>query len=53
MIIPDDDTIIAGRHYLTGETVNITLGGGIISTMACGKAAAGPEMIIAPGLCDL
>ena len=53
MIIPDDDTIIAGRHYLTGETVNIPLGGGIISTMACGKAAAGPEMIIAPGLCDL
>ena len=53
MIKPDDESIVTGRHYLTGETVNLTLGGGVITGMVCGDPSTDPGVIIAPGLCDL
>jgi N-acetylglucosamine-6-phosphate deacetylase len=49
----EDDNIIAGRLYLTGESVRLTLEGGLITAVEKGGAESDPGLIIAPGLIDL
>jgi N-acetylglucosamine-6-phosphate deacetylase len=49
----EDDNIIAGRLYLTGESVRLTLEDGLITNVDKGGAESDPGLIIAPGLTDL
>ena len=53
MNLHSDENVIAGRLYLTGEAVKLTLAGGLIAGV--GKAAEDDDksLIIAPGLTDL
>lgn len=49
----EDDNIIAGRLYLTGEPVRLTLEGGYVKDAERAGPGSDTDLIIAPGLTDL
>ena len=49
----EDDNIITGRQYITGEPVKVTLKGGLIASTDKAGPNDAAELIIAPGLTDL
>jgi len=52
-MMQENDNIVYGRLYLTGEPVKLTLEGGLIKNIDEAGAESGPGLIIAPGLTDL
>ncbi len=49
----NDDNIITGRLYLTGEAVRITLADDLIANMEKAREGDDKSLVIAPGLTDL
>ena len=53
MTMHNDDNIITGRLYLTGEAVRLTLGNGVIADVETALEDDDKSLLIAPGLTDL